>query len=138
MNNKKADIFPHDLVVKYVEIEKIKWTSPLAKHGYVEIEEDLTDDGRWHGPLRPFGKVAFWRVGKKGLDGVVVRHVKFLGDDGKTAHGTGVYPIGEAWNYVKDLGFRKIEMKEKVKISNKEYASVRLNSMDFYDFLKGN
>jgi len=35
----------HPLVKQYVGIEKKNWSELLAKQGYSNIEEDLTDDG---------------------------------------------------------------------------------------------
>lgn len=132
----KINNFPHNLVEKYVKVIKRDWIAPLAKHGYVELGEDLTDDGKWHGELRPLGKVAFWRVGKKGLDGIVVRHIKFLNPEGFTMHATAVNSINEAQQYFKDLGFEEFDLKEAIIVNNKQYDSIRYDSMDFYDFLK--
>lgn len=153
MENKKV----HGLVKHYVEVEKRCWSAPLVKQDYSEIEEDLTDDGQWHGKypdeFRPLGKVAFWK--QKGIDGIVVRHVKFYSDSGCTGHGTGVNAIGNAYNYFNELyksnqkehslikkllGHKKEELiaeKEKIKINDKEFDSMRIyDIMEFYDLIK--
>jgi hypothetical protein len=148
------------LVRYYVELEKASWSSLLAKHGYTDVEEDLTSDGQWHDEIRDLGRVAFWK--QKGLDGIIVRHVKFYDWGGCTAHGTGVNAVGEAKNYFERLGYscqieerkspirKKLEnmgilkkkpnqyIEEKVKVNGREFDSINLrDSVKFYDFLTG-
>ncbi len=124
------------LVKLYVEIIKEDYSDLLGKIGYNNIEEDLTDDGEWHGDIKPLGKVAFWR-GESKDDGIVIRHVKFYGPDGQTAHGRGFYAIGNAPQQLKKLGYKCRGYETKIKINNREYKAIKLfGDMNLYDFLE--
>lgn len=138
MKDKEID----SIVQCYAEIAKDSWFSILSKHGYVKVESDFTDDGKWHGEVRPLGRVAFWK--QEGLDGVVVGHKKIF-YEGHQCHEEGINLVGDSYNYFSKLhkekekanaGVEKIfglyekrlpGKKEKIKVNGKEYNSVKLD-----------
>ena len=96
----------NSVVANYVNLMKGDWAGLLAKHGYNEIEEDLTDDGQWHGDTKLLGRVGFWK--QKGLDGIITEHGKgYDSYSGRTHHGTGVYMVGDSKKYFEAQGFFK-------------------------------
>lgn len=125
----------HPLVNRYASLIKAEWADILAEHGYTEVDEELGEDGEWHGDVRPLGRVAFWK--ERYLDGIVVRHIKFEEPSGgATIHGTGVYAIGKAEEYFRKLGFGSGLLK-RIEIKGKEIGIVEFcDSMRFLDFLK--
>ena len=80
-----------EIVQAYTSNNRERFSKLLPRLGYDGIEEDLTSDGEWHNDVRDLGTVAFWK--DKGKQGVAIKHVKFVGPDGSTAHGNGVYII---------------------------------------------
>jgi len=116
-------------VKQYVELMKLEWGDLLAKHGYNEIEEDLSDDGEWHGDVKLLGKVGFWK--QKGLDGVITQHGKgYDSYSGYTHHGTAVYMVGDSRKYFADQGFLKVKesLFKKLKV-DKLYNTLELKKI---------
>ena len=130
---------PH--VMRYVNIMKQDWSVVLAKHGFSQIEEDITDDGQWHSSaqnqnrFKPLGRVAFWK--RRSLDGVVIGHVKFY-DLHRTSHGNGAYMVGNAPNYFNRLNYPLANLEtEFVEMNGRVLHAIHVaSSCDFYDFLK--
>lgn len=136
-DNKKEETSEgsNSCVEYYVKHIKLDWKEVLSDHGYVFIEEDLTDEGLWHENLRSLGKVAFWR--RDISCGVIVRRVQFYDHYGALTYGTGVYMTEKAYEHFKKQGYKDNVKEEKLMVNGKEFNLIKVfDIMKFYDFLK--